>query len=275
MYSSYLEFFDRQITMHGSQHTLQHFFYNSPLAHSIGSQRLPMVHLALGLKYALPEIIGQGLSYIATSYQDTRFLLEELYSNGHLTAHEILIEQVKVDPRFGSSPTTIGCVQHQNTKVAYQNILKSTKELLRNYVYLWRVPNHTSDALNELRILAAHMMMSPMKSGLLKYHVDLGTSGNLLKTINAMDILYPNGTCPIELVRVQFLNIICSYILQGRPNIMSYTNHTKQSNIFRSVIQKVLDKEDVNVKTISALSTLEEAEEKEEDMIFNKVMSCF
>lgn len=236
MYPSYLEFFDRQIAIHGSQLTLQRYFYNSPLAHSIGSQRLPMVHLALGLKHALPEIIGQGLSYVASSYQDSGFLFTELAGNGRLTAHEILIDQVNVDPRFRSFSTVVG----QPRKVMYQKILKSTKELLRNYVYLWKVPTHSSDALNELRILAAQMMLTK------------DNGDNLLKTISAMDILYPNDACPIQLCRVQFLNVICSYILQGRPKI-------KLEHKQRFALKTMLDEQEIDVNSIGVLSALEEA----------------
>ncbi|KAI9261355.1 hypothetical protein EDC94DRAFT_659873 [Helicostylum pulchrum] len=117
-----------------------------------------MVHLALGLKHALPEIIAQALSYAATSHQDTTFLLDEreiLYNNGYFTAHEILVNQVKVDPRFGPfSP-----------KLTYRKILKSASELLHTYVYLWKLPSNIEDALNELRVVAACLLSSSADTG--------------------------------------------------------------------------------------------------------------
>lgn len=103
MYSSYLESFGRQVINHCIQDTWNNFFYCNPLSLSIGSQCLPMAHLALGLRDNLLEIIAQALFYAATSHQDTSFLLDEreiLFNNGYFTAHEILKNQVKVDPRF-------------------------------------------------------------------------------------------------------------------------------------------------------------------------------
>ncbi|KAG2231886.1 hypothetical protein INT48_008912 [Thamnidium elegans] len=195
MYSSYLEFFGRQVINHGIQDTLNQFFYCTSLSQSIGSQCLPMVHLALGLKHDYPEIITQALSYAATSYQDTSFLLDErgvLYNNGYFTAYEILINQVKVDPRFGSF----------SSKLTYRKILKSARELLHTYVYLWELPNNIEDALNELRVLAACLLLSPTDNDRQQNHTGLDITGNLLKSINAMDILYPNNTCPTLLVRL-------------------------------------------------------------------------
>lgn len=113
---------------------------------------------------------------------------------------------MKMDLRFGSF----------SSKLAYRKILKSASGLLYTYVYLWELPSNVENALNELRALAAYLLLSPTGTS----HSGLDTPGNLLKSINAMDILYPNNTCPTLLVRVQFLNVICSYILQGRPNIL-------------------------------------------------------
>lgn len=290
MYSSYLEFFDRQMVIHGVQHTLNHFFYKSPLAQSIGSQRSPSTHLALGIQHGLPEVIGQALSYMASFYQDTSFLLEEpieLCDRGYLTAREILIEQVKVDPRFGSFPSTpyLGYGQRHESKLTYKKILKSSKELLRTYVYLWKVPSDVKEALNELRILTAHLMMYQVKNAVQQQKHKVSTStvdGSLLGTLNAIDILYPNNTCPIHLVRIQFLNIILSYIVQDRPDIALYSNHSGHKKITpiqsETLYKKILGKElcESTIKTISAISTLEEAQDKtDKSSIFNKTLHCF
>lgn len=87
MYSSYLEFFERQVINRGIRDTSSNFSYCTLLSKFMGSQCLPMVHLALGLKNNLPEIIAQALSYAATSHQNTSFLLDEsgiLFDNGYL-----------------------------------------------------------------------------------------------------------------------------------------------------------------------------------------------
>lgn len=238
MYSSYLQFFDQQISRYGTHPTLQRFFYHSPLANSIGSQRLPTVHLALGIKYALPQVIGQGLSFIATSYQDSNFLRATNVSDSHgaLTAYEILVDQVHVDPRF--EPFSVSL--QQSIKVRYEKMLKSTQELLRNYVYLWKMPQNSNDALHELCVLAAHLVLT----------LGNGEQDNLIKTIQAMKILYQKDTCPLELVRVQFLNVICWYILQGRPKI-------KLEHEFQSWTMKKMIGMDAN--TISVRCALEEA----------------
>lgn len=293
MYSAYLHFFDSEITIHGVDHTIKQFFHKSPLSQSIGSQRLPTVHLALGVQHGLSEVTAQALAYIATTYQDTSFLLDqpsELCNTGYLTAHEILMEQVRVDPRFSSFPLTPSLGYHEaqnhpdNNQITYRKITKNTKELLRTYVYLWHVPEHVKDAINELRILAAHMMIKPVKSsnGLRKYHVDLTTGGNLLNTFNAMETLYPNHTCPKPLIRVLFLNLICSYIVQGRPDILRYNHHKlkqqqqqkkdhkhvhekevdkKKYTCPKTLIQKILEKKekDQDIKKIAALACVQEA----------------
>jgi hypothetical protein len=300
MYSSYLDFFDREITIHGVEQTIKQFFYKSPMAQSIGSQRLPTVHLALGVQHGLSEVVAQALSYMATTYQDASFLLDQpawLCDQGYLTAHEILIEQVKVDPRFDSFPATpiIGGApggHHQlDNTITYRKILKNTKELLRTYVYLWRVPETAKEALSELRILAAHMMIKPIKhtkNNSRKYNINLDTGSNLLNTLNAMEKLYPNNTCPIALIRVQFLNLICSYIVQGRPDILPYHHHHhhlsqgphkphKKHSVENttSIISKILEKMDgkeMNIKKISALTAVQEAMYSEEHRVFYKIM---
>ncbi|CAO3654962.1 unnamed protein product [Mucor hiemalis] len=288
MYSSYLEFFDRQMVIHGVQSTLDTFFYNSPMEQSIGSQRFPVVHLALGIQNELPEVIGQALSYMAAFYQDTSFLMEEpaeLCDSGYLSSREILIEQVKVDPRFGSFPMTpyLGYGERHESKITYHKVLKNSKELLRTYVYLWRVPIDVKEAINELRILAAHIMLAQIKDGSAQKHkLDLENSSNLLATLNALDALYPDDTCPTYLIRIQFLNIILSYIVQGRPDVIMYSkngDHKKHHVPVRSdqLVRKYLEKEvsQVNIKTILALKVLEEAQNKtSNNSVFNKIMSC-
>lgn len=289
MYSSYLEFFDRQMVIHGVQSTIDKFFYDGPMTHSIGAQRFPVVHLALGVKNELPEVIGQALSYMAAFYQDTSFLLEEpaeLCDCGYLSAREILIEQVNVDPRFGSFPMTpyLGYGEHHESKVTYHKVLKSCKELLRTYVYLWRVPRDVKEAVDELRILSAHIMMAQIKcSSTQKTKVDLENSSNLLATLNALDILYPGNTCPVHLIRIQFLNIILSYIVQGRPDVAMYSGHNEHKKHHHAplrsdlLVRKYLAKDvsQRNIKTILALKALEEAQSKtSNNSIFNKIMSC-
>lgn len=270
MYSSYLEFFNRQVMNYGVQDTLNQYFYGTMLAQSIGSQCLPMAHLALGLKYGLPKVVVQALSYIATSYQETSFLLDEaeiFYNNGYLTAHEILVDQVRVDPRF----------EMLSSKLTYRKILKIGRELLRTYVYLWKMPNNVEVALNDLRDLAARILLTSVnKDQQQQDQTNLRLSCNLLKSINSVAIIYPNNTCPIPLIRIQFLNVISSYILQGRPTIIS-SSVIQQFEIVKPIkqhVQDILMNDAINPATLSVLTALEEAETKDEkNDIYNKVVS--
>ncbi|KAG2190125.1 hypothetical protein INT46_001528 [Mucor plumbeus] len=279
MYAEYMEFFDRQIICHGVDCTLEQYFYNSPLAHSVGSHRLPVAHMALGIQYKLNELIGQALAYLATTFQDGSFLKNQpsqLCNSGYLTAHRILVDQVRVDPRFGLSHGEITINNSDTQQVQLpkcKNILNNTKELLQTYTYLWRVPENVQDALMELRLLATQMMLSPVKGGLRrKRHIDVGTGGTLLNTINAIDILYPNNSCPKDILLVQFLNVIYYYIALGRPKILDYTenNKCKQINEY-SIIQKMIDCNKINTTTMSALLALKEAQNHNLHSMYSKV----
>ncbi|KAI7892864.1 uncharacterized protein EV154DRAFT_601353 [Mucor mucedo] len=206
LYSSFLQFFDHQISVHGTRHTLERFFYQGPLSLTIGSHRLPIVHLALGIKYEIPQVIAQALSFLASSFRDSSFLLCPSHVDegpmGYLTAHEILVEQVQVDPRFRPFSASV----QQPIQVRYEKMLKSTQELLRKYVYLWQIPKDKGEALLELGVLARQM----------------GEKDILVKTTEAMSVVH-DKTCSVEVLRVQFLNVICWYILQGRPRVTSYS----------------------------------------------------
>lgn len=279
MYAEYMEFFDRQIIYHGVDQALEQYFYNSPLAHSVGSHRLPVAHMALGIQYKLNELIGQALAYLAITFQDGSFLKNQpsqLCNSGYLTAHQILVDQIRVDPRFGSSHGMVTINNSDNQQVQLpkcKKILNNTKELLQTYTYLWKVPENVHDALKELRLLATQMMLSPVKSGLRrKQYTDVGTGGILLNTINAIDILYPNNSCPKDILLVQFLNVIYYYIALGRPNILDCTdnNKCKQINEY-SIIQKMIDCNKINISTMSALLALKEAQNHHLHSMYSKV----
>ncbi|KAL7308987.1 hypothetical protein PS15m_011126 [Mucor circinelloides] len=277
MYAEYMEFFDRQIICHGVDNALKQYFYNSPLAHSVGSYRLPVAHMALGVKYKLNELIAQALAYLATTFQDGSFLKNQpsqLCNSGYLTAHQILVDQVRVDPRFGSSHGIIVTNQSDQQQLQLpkcKKIFKHTKELLQTYTYLWRIPENVHEALNELRLVATQMMISPVKSGLRRQNIDVGTGGTLLNTINAIDILYPNNSCPKDILLVQFLNVICYYIALGRPTILDHSNGKhKQINKY-TAIQKMIDGNKINTSTISALLALKEAQNYDLHPIYSKV----
>jgi hypothetical protein len=251
---------------------MDHYFYKSPLSQSIGSYRLPIIHLALGMQYKLEEVISQALAYLAASYQDASFLYHQprQLEGGYLNAHQILVDQVRVDPRFASFHTG-----QDHLKNIYRNILKSTKELLKTYVYLWKRPACANDALEELCVLAAHMMMKPVRHGLRKHYVDLGTGGVLLNTMIAVHVLYPNNSCPIEIVLVQFLNLICYYIAQGRPKILPYsrynlTNYRHTSHY--SKIEKAMTS-DVDTNMMTTAFALQEAQAYSTHPIYQRVLS--
>ncbi|KAK4516886.1 ATP synthase F0 subcomplex subunit OSCP atp5 [Mucor velutinosus] len=279
MYAEYMRFFDRQILCHGVDNAMKQYYYNSPLAHSVGSHRLPVAHLALGVKYNLNELIAQALAYLVTTFQDSSFLKSQpasLCNSGYLTAYQILTDQVRVDPRFGATHDAIATnqVDHQQVQLPQcKKVFKHTKELLQTYTYLWKVPDNVHDALNELRLVAAHMMISPVKSGFRRQNMDMGTGGTLLNTINAIDILYPNNSCPRDILLVQFLNVICYYIALGRPNILGLCSNNgkhKQINEY-ATIQKMIDSNKIDTVTVSALLALKEAQTYHLHPVYSKV----
>ncbi|KAL9547945.1 hypothetical protein MBANPS3_005925 [Mucor bainieri] len=277
MYAEYMEFFDRQIMCHGVDNAMKQYFYNSPLAHSVGSHRLPVAHMALGVKYNLNELIAQALAYLATTFQDGSFLKDQptsLCNSGYLTAYHILADQVRVDPRFGPSHGIIAINQGDQQQVQLpqcKKVFKHTKELLQTYTHLWKVPDNAHDALNELRLVATQMMISPVKSGFRRQHLDMGTGGTLLNTINAIDILYPNNSCPRDILLVQFLNVICYYIALGRPNILGLCSGKHKHINEYAAIQKMIESNRVKPSTISALLALKEAQNYHLHPIYSKV----
>jgi hypothetical protein len=256
---------------------MDYYFYQSPLSLSIGSHRLPITHLALGVQYKLEEIIGQALAYLAVSFQDASFLYHQPSEldnkNGCLNVHQILIDQVRVDPRFASFHAD---KEHNSTS---REILKNSKELLRTYVYLWKRPEQVDDALEELRVIAAHMMMKPARHGLHNQYVDLGTGGVLLNTMSAINVLYPNNSCPVNIVLVQFLNLICYYIAQGRPKILPYSRYSYSHLMnyrytsYCSKIEKATTSEIIDTKKMMAVFALQEAQEHSKHPIYHRVLS--
>lgn len=279
MYAEYMSFFDRQIMCHGVDNAMKQYFYDSPLAYSVGSHRLPVAHMALGVKYNLNELLVQALAYLATTFRDGSFLKNQptpMCNSGYLTVYQIVADQVRVDPRFGPSHGMKAANQDDQQQMQLpqcRKIFKHTKELLQTYTYLWKVPDNVHDALNELRLVATQMMISPVKSGFRRQNIDMGTGGTLLNTINAIDILYPNNSCPRDILLVQFLNVICYYIALGRPNILDLCNGKhkhKQINEYAAV-QKMIDSNKINTSTISALLALKEAQNYHLHQIYSKV----
>ncbi|CEP19461.1 hypothetical protein [Parasitella parasitica] len=278
MYTEYMTFFDRQILCHGVDNALKQYFYDSPLAHSVGSHRLPVAHMALGVRYKLDELVAQALAYLATTFQDGSFLKSQppqLCDSGYLTAHQTLVDQVRVDPRFGSSYGLVTINKNsdcQHLPKCKKILIRNTHELLQTYTYLWNMPENVDDALQELRLLATQMMITPVKAGLRRQYTDAGTGGTLLSAINAVDVLYPDASCPRDVLRVQFLSLICYYIALGRPNILSpiSSNRTKRISEY-SLIQKMIVRNKINTSTMAALFALKEAQSLNLHPMYTKV----
>ncbi|KAI8069769.1 uncharacterized protein B0P05DRAFT_589226 [Gilbertella persicaria] len=184
MYFTYLEFFCHQIHCYGIKSVMDQYYYYGPLSQSIGS---PLIHLAMGIQHHQSQVVAQGLAHLASTFQNASFIVNS--SSGCFTAHQILVDQIRVDPRFS---------------LQSKQLLKNAQELLKDYVSLWKMP---PDGLNELRLLTVQMMVALEEMSL------------LLNTINALNILYPNNSCPEHMVRIQLLNLMCYYIHQGRPLI--------------------------------------------------------
>jgi hypothetical protein len=262
--------------MNGIKFVTERYFYNGNLETSVGAQRQPIIHLSLGIQYKLPGVVAQALAYLSSTYKVVDFLTSSTeydeYSDDGLSeddddfqvtyrcsAYEIVMEQIKHDPRFNILLTT----KHRNDKQSiFDTVLRNQQFLLRTYISSWRI-NDTKSALSELRTLATQIMAGS--------HV-LKDSRILLETIMALDVLYPNNSCPAEIVRIQFLTFICSYIALGLPSAGQ-----KESNgsIHDWLNQLLEGEEGRNIHMICTLFTLKEAFGVDQSLIYKHVLSSF
>ncbi|KAG0164904.1 hypothetical protein DFQ28_003536 [Apophysomyces sp. BC1034] len=212
-YGDYLVFFDQEIQQNGIQATVDRYFYRWQLYTSIGSQLQPLVHLAFGLEQQLPEIVSQGLAYLACSYLDvSELLLGPPKGHSTNTTSQILFDLINADQRFD------GRMDGSNTFCsAAKLLLKSKPDLLRTYMAEW-VPPDEDDPLTDLIQTARrliHVSARHTRDG--QIHLDwfLG-GGQLLASALAIRTLATPDSRD-TLLRLQYLATICTYVIQGRP----------------------------------------------------------
>ncbi|KAI9495607.1 hypothetical protein BDB00DRAFT_927243 [Zychaea mexicana] len=226
-YRPYLTFFQRKIEEYGMDQVVQQYFFDSPLSSSIGSQLQPIVHMAFGLEYDMPDVVTQGLAYLATTFVDVASLLnvddeeeEEDHSSNErqrrlsttttttMDHESLLFDMIAADPRFG------GRMDGTNTfHSALKVLIKSQQSLLGMYMR----QNATQVRLQDLVTLAARLIPCTKQAHRLDWFLG---GGQLLASALAIQYLmerfekqYNNK----KLVRLQFLATLCTFIVQGRP----------------------------------------------------------
>lgn len=224
-YGDFLAFFDKQVELLGSETVLERYFYTSVLQQSIGSQLQPLVHLAFGIEHGLSLVVTQALAYLACTFLDASDLTctaDPLASTtGNQDVH-VLFDMVAADQRFD------GRFDGGNTLYsAVKVLLKSKSELLRTYMTEWTAiaKNDVSQqhGLFLLAELAAKLIRqsSSKSAGQIELDEFLG-GGQLLASALAIHTIIAHCPRHIELdvnslVNLQFLSMLCTYVVQGRP----------------------------------------------------------
>ncbi|KAG2226948.1 hypothetical protein INT45_010227 [Circinella minor] len=220
-YRPYLSFFQQKIEEYGVDQVIQSYFFDSPLSSSIGSQLQPIVHMTFGIEYDMPDIVTQGLAYLATTFVDVESLLGDNDSRHKNSAtnkveHEnILFDMVAADPRFA------GRMDGTNTfHSALKVLIKSQHSLLETYMEM--LPSFPSQhALQKLVTLATKLIPCTKQSHRLDWFLG---GGQLLASALAIQYLFErynkmNSNNDFQkLIRLQFLTTLCTYIIQGRPS---------------------------------------------------------
>ncbi|KAJ8656390.1 hypothetical protein O0I10_007958 [Lichtheimia ornata] len=207
-YRAYLAFFTDQIQDLGIESTIDNFLFDidSPLSTSFGAQLQPLVHMTFGLEYGMQDIVAQGLAYLASSHTDIQLLIQE-YDNGHC-AHEpehILFDMVAADPRFDGRMETADTVP-----AAIKILLKSQASLLATYV------NTASLRSPEQLVHLAAKLLPIMQ------HCRSGAS--LLASALAIQAWASTGRNVDQLLRIQWLATLCTYIAENRPMPPAHTS---------------------------------------------------
>lgn len=177
------------------------------------------MHLAFGLEHDLPPLIAQGLAYLASSYSD---ISDMLYcTNSSITSTEndeedekVLFDLVASDPRFnGKMESSLTSSQ------ASKRLLKTHKLLLTTYI---KRPQLSLERLT--RLAASFLVAEGCKKSLAG--VQLLESALAIQTLCS---LY--GERSDELLQVQYLATLCTYVLLDRPsNAILQTHNNSRDN---------------------------------------------
>lgn len=247
-YRPYLAFFTEQIQDLGIEAAIDHFLFDvdSPLSTSFGSQLQSLVHISFGLEYGMQDIVAQGLAYLASSHTDIQDLVQE-HDNSH-GVHEpedILFDMVAADPRFDGRMETADTIP-----AAIKILLKSQASLLATYV------NTASLRSPEQLVHLAAKILSMMQ------HCRSGAS--LLASALAIQALASTGRNVNQLLRIQWLATLCTYIAENRPmqpsntssfDITSQPNHESSDLcLWQQLIDRVVSTGDpIHILSIQSL----------------------
>ena len=244
-YRQYLSFFQHKVEQHGVEKVVQQYFCSSPLLTSIGSQLQPIVHMAFGLEYDMPEVVVQGLAYLATSFVNVESLLEE--GDAYSDNSSILFDMVAADPRFA------GRMDGTNTfHSAVKVLIKSQQSLLGMYMRM------VKSRLQDLVILAAELIPCTQQAHRLDWFLG---GGQLLASALAIHFLvqqpYVDEVAAKKLVQLQFLATMSTFVVQGRPS--RPPNHQKLCNNWDSCAAAIVASADP--KSILIMQSLSKAQQ--------------
>ncbi|KAI8981865.1 hypothetical protein BDF20DRAFT_863653 [Mycotypha africana] len=229
-YGDFLVFFDHQLNRLGLDELLSRYFYSIP--YSMGSQLQPFVQLAFGIEQELPEIITQALAYYACTYMDVSTIIlpkEEaaaaMDSHTPTAAHPdrldfvntFLFDLVRSDQRFD------GRIDGDNTfQQSIKVLLKSKQELLQMYMAFWTKSTQamsTEQKMDALVYTAVCLVKYASRPHLGHTEMDwFLTGGQLIESALALKKLANSNESLLQAwVPLQFLAMLCSFVVQGRP----------------------------------------------------------
>lgn len=258
LYIDYLIFFDEQLSLLGLKETLNTYFYSIPT--SIGSQLQPLVQLAFGIEHELYPIITQALAYYASSYLDVSNILSycQAYTTPSTTLNNttvmdtILFDLIRSDQRFD------GKIEGNNTfQSSVKLLLKSKSDLIKTYMTAWSSATTCLDLNQRLDALIHTATLLSSSSSSRNHDLDwFLAGGQLIDSALAIKKLIRTGEeeNDADLVHLLFLSMLCTFVVQGRPAIIS-TNTTLPSELdWETCIHTVIASSDP--KAILALASI-------------------
>ncbi|KAI9246055.1 hypothetical protein BDA99DRAFT_543403 [Phascolomyces articulosus] len=218
-YRTYLSFFQQKIEEFGIDQAIQSYFFDGPLSKSIGSQLQPVVHMVFGIEYDMPDVVTQGLAYLATTFVNVEPLINQVVSSEYqypmnttyIEYENLLFDMVAADPRFD------GRMDGTNTfHSALKVLIKSQHTLLKTYMNMMTVTPTQQDLVT----LATRLIPCTKQAHRLDWFLG---GGQLLASALAIQYLGQrynniNDENHKKLARLQFLVTLCTYIVQGRPS---------------------------------------------------------
>ena len=224
--------------------------------------------MTFGIEYDMPDVVTQGLAYLATTFVNVESLLGDSdttheNSTTSMMEHEnILFDMVAADPRFA------GRMDGTNTfHSALKVLIKSQHSLLKTYMNM--LPSSSSErALQKSVVLAAKLIPCTEQSHRLDWFLG---GGQLLASALAIQYLFErynkiNSNNDFQkLVRLQFLTTLCTYIVQGRPprSPTTHDNLLQQQGCWNTCAATIMESGDS--KSVLIMQSLVKARRLSED----------